>query len=223
VALVSAGVGLTPMISMLNAIVETGAEHAMGAHVRRLADENDFVHCYVRYSRPGPEETEGRDYDSEGHVDAALLERLLPAEGVDYYLCGPTPFLKSVFRGLLAGGVAEDRIHYEFFGPASALRKGDDAGIAKGDCVECSTEIEVTFKRSGVTGNWNPSFGTLLDMAEGMGLSPAYSCRSGICQTCICSIVGGEVEYVEEPLDPPDDDAVLICCSKPKTDVVIDA
>jgi ferredoxin-NADP reductase/MOSC domain-containing protein YiiM len=150
VALVSAGVGLTPMISMLNAIVETGAErpvwfvhgarngaeHAMGAHVRRLADENDFVHCYVRYSRPGPEETEGRDYDSEGHVDAALLERLLPAEGVDYYLCGPTPFLKSVFRGLLAGGVAEDRIHYEFFGPASALRKGDDAGIAKGDCVE---------------------------------------------------------------------------------------
>ncbi len=236
VALVSAGVGLTPMISMLNAIVETdakrpvwfvhgarnGAEHAMGAHVRRLADENEFVHAYIRYSRPDPEEIVGQDYDSEGHVDAALLERLLPEEGVDYYLCGPTPFLKSVFIGLLAGGVAEDRIHYEFFGPASALRVGDDASVANGDCVECSTEIEVTFKRSGVTGNWNPSFGTLLDMAEGMGLGPAYSCRSGICQTCICSIEDGEIEYVEEPLDPPDDDAVLICCSKPKTDVVID-
>lgn len=97
------------------------------------------------------------------------------------------------------------------------------AKTAGGDYVECATEIEVTFKRSGVTGNWNPSFGTLLDMAEELGLSPAYSCRSGICQTCICAIDSGEVEYVEEPLDPPDEDAVLICCSKPKTDVVIDA
>ena len=236
VALVSAGVGLTPMISMLNAIVETGAkrpvwfvhgarngaEHAMAAHVRRLATENDFVHCYFRYSGPDQQDMEGQDYDSQGHVDAALLERLLPDEGVDYYLCGPTPFLKSVFNGLLAGGVAEDRIHYEFFGPASALREGDVAGLAGGDCVECSSAIEVTFKRSGVTGNWNPSYGTLLDMAEGMGLSPPYSCRSGICQTCICSIEQGEVEYVEEPLDSPGDDAVLICCSRPKTDVVID-
>ena len=223
------------MISMLNAIVEAGAgrpvcfvhgtrnaaANAMSAHVRRLAEENEFVRTHIRYSNPGAEEMEGRDYDSEGHVDAALLERLLPNEDVDYYLCGPAPFMKSVFSGLLARGVAEDRIHYEFFGPASVLRDGEDA--AGGDYVECATEIEVTFKRSGVTGNWNPSFGTLLDMAEELGLSPAYSCRSGICQTCICAIDSGEVEFVEEPLDPPDEDAVLICCSKPKTDVVIDA
>ncbi|MDH3703409.1 MAG: MOSC domain-containing protein [Alphaproteobacteria bacterium] len=235
VALISAGVGLTPMISMLNAIVEAGAdrpvrfvhgarngaEHAMGAHVRRLAEENDSVHCHVRYSSPAPEDVIGQDYDDPGRVDAALLKRLCPAEDVDYYLCGPPPFLKSIFTGLLALGVAEDRIHYEFFGPAEAMR--DDAGGGAGDCVECSTEIEVTFKRSGVTGNWNPSFGTLLDMAESLGLSPPYSCRSGICQTCICPIAGGEVEYVEEPLDPPDDDAVLICCARPKTDIVIDA
>ena len=237
VALISAGVGLTPMISMLNTIVETGAdrtvrfvhgarngaEHAMGAHVRRLAEENDSVHCHVRYSSPAPEDVIGRDYDAKGRVDAALLKQLCPEDGVDYYLCGPPPFLKSIFTGLLALGVAEDRIHYEFFGPAEAMRNTDDAGGGAGDCVECSTEIEVTFKRSGVTGNWNPSFGTLLDMAEGMGLSPPYSCRSGICQTCICSIENGEVEYVEEPLDPPDDDAVLICCARPKSDIVIDA
>jgi ferredoxin len=194
----------------------------MGANVRRLAEENEFVHSHIRYSSPGPEEVEGRDFDSEGYVDAALLERLVPGEDVDYYLCAPPPFMKSMFRGLLGRGVAENRIHYEFFGPASLLREGEDAGVAGSDCTECSTEIEVTFKRSGVTANWNPSFGTLLDMAEGMGLSPAYSCRSGICQTCICAIEDGEVEYVEEPLDPPDQDAVLICCSKPKTDVVID-
>jgi ferredoxin-NADP reductase/MOSC domain-containing protein YiiM len=235
VALVSAGVGLTPMISILNAIVEAGTgrpvyfvhgtpnatAHAMRAHVRQLTEENEFVRTHIRYSNPGVDEMEGTDYDSEGHVDAALLERLLPDEDVDYYLCGPAPFMKSVFSGLLAYGVPEDHIHYEFFGPSSVLRDGEDA--AGRDDVENASEIEVTFKRSGVTSHWNPSFGTLLDMAEGLGLSPAYSCRSGICQTCICAIESGEIEYVEEPLDPPDEDAVLICCSKPKSDIVIDA
>ncbi len=77
--------------------------------------------------------------------------------------------------------------------------------------------------RSGLTAKWNPSFASILDMAEGLGLSPDYSCRSGICHTCVCALEDGEVEYVEEPLDPPDPGSVLICCSKPKTDLVVDA
>ena len=235
VALVSAGVGLTPMISMLNAIVEAGAErpawfihgarngaeHAMGAHVRRLAAENDFVHCHVRYSRPRDGDTIGQDYDSEGHLDAPLMVQLLPDEPVDYYLCGPTPFLKSVFNGLRDNGVAEERIHYEFFGPASALRE-DDVGGAQPTAAEPSAGFAVSFKRSGVSGTWDPAFGTLLDMAERLGLNPPYSCRSGICQTCLCSIESGEAEYLEEPLDPPDDGSVLICSAKPASDIVID-
>ena len=236
VALMSAGVGLTPMVSMLNAIAEAGsgrptwfihgarngAEHALGDHLRRLAGENDNIEVYIRYSDPRPENNEGRDYDSEGRIDAALFERLLPENGVDVYLCGPPPFMKSLFADLLAWGVPEDRIHYEFFGPASALHEGEEAKTGGGDCVECATDIEVTFARSGLTANWNPSFGTLLEMAEGLGLAPAYSCRSGICHTCLCDLEEGEVEYLEEPLDPPREGAVLICSSKPKTDVVID-
>ncbi|MEE8548572.1 MAG: MOSC domain-containing protein [Alphaproteobacteria bacterium] len=236
-ALVSAGVGLTPMVSMLNAIVEAGsrrptwfvhgarngAEHAMGAQVRRLARENDNVDVHVRYSRPGPDDMEGRDHDSEGHVDVALLKRLLPGNDVHFYLCGPTPFMRSLFNGLITWGVPEDRIHYEFFGPASALIERKGAKATGGDCVECATDIEVTFTRSGRTANWNPSFGTILDMAEGLGLNPPYSCRSGICHTCKCAIEYGEVEYVEEPLDPPEPGTALICCSKPKTNVSVDA
>ncbi len=68
-----------------------------------------------------------------------------------------------------------------------------------------------------------PTFASILDMAEGLGLSPDYSCRSGICHTCMCALKDGVVEYVEEPLDPPDRGSVLICCSKPKTDLVVDA
>ena len=236
VALISAGVGLTPMIAMLNAIVEAGSgrpvwfihgarngrEHAMGAHVRAVAGENDNVRAHISYSRPLPDDLEGRDHDGRGRVDGDLLKRLLPDNDLDFYLCGPTPFMKALYNGLLGWGVPEDRIHYEFFGPGSALTEGDGAEAAA-DCVECSAEIEVTFSRSGLTAKWNPSFASILDMAEGLGLSPDYSCRSGICHTCQCALKDGEVEYVEEPLDPPDPGSVLICCSKPKTDLVVDA
>jgi len=236
VALISAGVGLTPMISMLNAIVAAGSgrpvwfihgarngrEHAMAAHVRAVAGENDNVRAHIAYSRPLPDDVVGRDHDGRGRVDGDLLKRLLPDNDLDFYLCGPTPFMKALYNGLLGWGVPEDRIHYEFFGPGSALTEGDGAEAAA-ECVECSAEIEVTFSRSGLTAKWNPSFASILDMAEGLGLSPDYSCRSGICHTCVCALKDGEVEYVEEPLDPPDPGSVLICCAKPKTDLVVDA
>jgi ferredoxin-NADP reductase len=194
----------------------------MGAHVRAVAGENDNVRAHITYSRPLPDDVEGRDHDGRGRVDGDLLKRLLPDNDLDFYLCGPTPFMKALYNGLLGWGVPEGRIHYEFFGPGSALTEGDGAEAAA-DCVECSAEIEVTFSRSGLTAKWNPSFASILDMAEGLGLSPDYSCRSGICHTCVCALKDGEVEYVEEPLDPPDPGSVLICCSKPKTDLVVDA
>ena len=90
------------------------------------------------------------------------------------------------------------------------------------EAMDCSSEIEVEFSKSGVKTNWNPSFESILDLAEANGLSPDYSCRSGICHTCMCRLEDGEVEYVEEPLDPPDEGFVLICASKPKKNVVVD-
>ena len=105
------------------------------------------------------------------------------------------------------------------FGPASALAGRAQVSKPKriAAAVECCDETEVGFSKSGVQANWNPSFESLLDLAEANGLSPDYSCRSGICQTCICPLEEGEVDYVLEPLDPPDAGSVLICCSKPKT------
>ncbi|MFQ5930262.1 MAG: MOSC domain-containing protein [Acidobacteriota bacterium] len=237
VVLLSAGVGLTPLVSMLNAIVDAGSdrpiwfihgsrnsrEHAMGAHVRSVAKENSNVQIHIRYSRPLPEDTVGRDYDAEGYVDIELVKRLVPGKDLDFYLCGPTPFMKSLFNGVLAWGVSESRIHYEFFGPASALQERAKVAPAKraAEVSQCCEEIEVTFSQSGVRANWNPSCESILDLAEANGLSPDYSCRSGICHTCMCELQEGEVEYVLEPLEPPDPGLVLICCSKPKTDVVV--
>ncbi|MEE8074354.1 MAG: 2Fe-2S iron-sulfur cluster-binding protein, partial [Candidatus Binatia bacterium] len=239
VVLLSAGVGLTPMISMLNAIVESGSKrptwfihgsrnkrvHAMSENVRRVAAEHENVRAHIRYSEPLPEEKVGRDYDDKGHVNIELLKRLLPGKDLDFYLCGPAPFMKSMFNGLLDWGIHQVRIHYEFFGPASVLG-GDRAKVSTpkraAEATECCGEIEVAFSKSGVKANWNPSFESILDLAEANGLSPDYSCRSGICHTCICKIEEGEVEYVLEPLDPPDLGSVLICCSRPKTNIVVE-
>jgi len=237
--LLSAGVGLTPLISMTNAAVQRGSkrpvwfihgarngrEHAMGAHVRRLAQENENVHVHIRYSRPDPTDIEGRDYDSLGHIDIALLKQLLPFDDYEFYLCGPTPFMRALYCGLLSLGVSDSRIHYEFFGPGSLLT--EEAGPcgqapARTADQELAGGLQVTFAKSGVTATWEPKCETILDLAEHQGLSPDYSCRSGICHTCMCELVDGEVEYLEEPLDPPDPGSVLICCSRPKSSLVID-
>ena len=239
VVLLSGGVGLTPMISMLNTIVQGGArrpvwfihgtrggrDHAMGAQVRGLADAHENVHAHIRYSDPEPADVQGRDYDGEGRVDIALLKRVLPFDDYDFYLCGPPPFMKSLYCGLLSLDVSEARIHYEFFGPASVLKEdAKPLGPAEAPSadVELARGIQVTFARSGVSAAWDPACESILDLAERQGLSPDYSCRSGICHTCICTLVEGEVDYFEEPLDQPDPGSVLICCSKPKTNVVIE-
>ena len=239
IVLLSGGVGLTPMISMMNAIVRSGSrrpvwfihgarngrEHAMRQHVRMIAEQNDNFHAHIRYSDPDPDDVEGRDYDSPGRVDIELLKQLLPFDDYDFFLCGPPPFMKSLYCGLLSLSVSETRIHYEFFGPGSILQ--DDAEPAsQGETPPAEAElvggIQVTFARSGLTVGWDPACDSILDLAERRGLNPDYSCRSGICNTCISDLTEGEVEYLEEPLDEPDPGRVLICCAKPKTSLVIE-
>ncbi len=135
VVLLSGGVGLTPMIAMLNAIVQAGSsrptwfihatrngrEHALGDHVRRLAAEHDNVHAYVCYDEPDPEDAQGRDYDAPGRVTLELLQELLPDNDFDFYICGPTPFMRAHFNSLLDWDVPVGHTHYEFFGPESDL------------------------------------------------------------------------------------------------------
>ena len=236
VVLLSGGVGLTPMISMLNAIVESdskrpvwffhgtrdGREHAMGAHIRRVALENANVNVYVTYSQPQPEDLKGRDFDEQGYVTIDILKRILQPAAYDFYLCGPTPFMKSLYNGLLNWGVPEIRINYEFFGPASALKEGAEAATQPAVASKSSGDLQVSFAKAGLTADWDPSSESILDFAEAQGLRPPFSCRTGICHTCSSKLIQGEVEYVTEPLDMPDPGCVLLCVSKPKTNLILD-
>ena len=244
VVLLSGGVGLTPMVSMLNHIVSNGAkrpvwfvhgvrngdEHAFGAHVRGLAETHANVHAHIAYLEPGPGDVEGRDYDSAGVITMELLQSLVPGKDGDFYLCGPPPFMKALFNGLLDWGVAEGRIYYEFFGPATVLKEsgaGDKADRKSASTVPgpgaAADGPVVTFKRSGVTVNWDPEIETILELAEANGVTPDFSCRAGVCHTCMCALIEGEIEYVNDDAFLPDEEGqILICSSKPKTDITVD-
>ena len=125
--LVSAGVGVTPMVSMLHALAQTarptyfvhgardGAHHALRDEVRDVVAASANTRLHVAYSRPAEGDAPGRDYHSAGRVDAALLQSLLPRLDADYYLCGPAAFLADVSRGLSARGVPAERVHTESF------------------------------------------------------------------------------------------------------------
>ena len=236
VVLLSGGVGLTPMISMLNAIAESGKKrptwfvhgtqngihHAMCKHMRRVAAEKDNVTLHIRYSRPQPEDIKGRDYDSIGHVTVDLLRELSADKDMDFYLCGPPPFMKSLMKELRDWGVPENRIRFELFGPAALLQEGKRPIRLKKKPVSGEEAFEVVFSQSGVTAKWDGEYANLLDFAEDQGVFPDFSCRSGICHTCMYELLDGEVDYTLEPLDPPYPGHVLLCCTRPKSNLVID-
>lgn len=235
VALISAGVGLTPMISMLNAIVASGVErpvwfvhgarngreHAMGEHVRHLACDRDNVHVHVCYSRPTDSDRQGRDYDTVGQVDGAFLQRLLPHQDITFYLCGPGQFMEGLRDALLGWGVDMQRIRSEHFGDGSAPHDISAPGRSLTEPVG-ERPVQVHFKRSGVVAHWEPGTASLLDLAETQGLVPDSACRAGICQICTKRLVHGEVAYGPTPAVMPEPGFILPCCTRPISDVVVD-
>ena len=152
-----------------------------------------------------------------GHVDIDLLKALLPFDDYDFYLCGPAPFMREIYQGLSELGVRGGRIHYESFGPATVLKTG--SGLQRSTSREGpgAGPVLVRFESSDVELEWSPEKGTLLELAEAAGLSPEFSCRSGICGTCATRIKCGAVDYLEEPSAFHEDGQVLICCSTPRS------
>ncbi len=235
VVLISGGVGTTPMISMLEQLANDRAGcgcsrqvwfihaarnsevHAFGNYVQSLAKDWPCLRVHVRYSDPSDSDVEGKDYNSVGHVDIDLLKSLLPFDDYEFYFCGPPPFMESLYDGLKSLNVSDERIHYEFFGRGATLHKERPSGLESlAEQLGNRAPVPVQFARSGIEATWDPTKGSLLDLAESEGLQPAYSCRSGICQTCATKVVQGEVDYIEPPMVAPGEDTALICCSYPR-------
>ena len=232
VVLISAGVGITPMISMLEQLdgdretcgctrkvwfihgARNSAEQAFNDYVRGKAAAWPNLTTHFRFSRPAETDVEGRDYDSVGRVDVTLLKSLLPLDDYEFYVCGPGPFMESIFQDLKELNIADERIHYEYFGTGKALASSRPGQKVTMDLKDRSP-VPVQFARSGVEVTWDPTKGTLLDLAESQGLEAAYSCRSGVCQTCAVSVLAGSVEYTDPPAAPPPEGMALICSAYP--------
>ncbi len=227
--LISNGVGITPMISMAKACsrlnrdrpvwflhgARDGRYHAFRSEVAEIAQQNPNLNLHFAYSRPAPED-EGR-YHSAGYVDIALVQSLV-GQDAEFFLCGSPPFLRSLMEGLKAWGVPDSQVFFESFGQSmKAMSEKSSPSVV----LEGNAEAEITFAKSGKTVTWHEGDSNLLEFAEANDLNPDYSCRQGVCGTCMCKIREGEVEYLETPSAEIAEGSVLICISKPKTAKVV--
>jgi ferredoxin len=135
-----------------------------------------------------------------------------------FYLCGPTRWMRVLAAGLLTWGVAPERIHTEIFGSEPLEGAGRPPHPPAG---EPGSGPEVAFTSSGLTVRWDPAFGSLLELAEACDVPVRWSCRTGVCHSCECGLVDGDVSYLPDPLEPPEPGRALICCSRPGSDVAL--
>jgi ferredoxin-NADP reductase/MOSC domain-containing protein YiiM len=238
VVLLSAGVGATPVLSMLYALTAEAshrqvwwiygarnrADHPFAQESRSLLKQLSEGRSYIVYSRPAATDQAEVDFDFSGHVDVALLEKLGVSKQSDFYLCGPESFLQSMREGLGAWGVPAENVHMEIFGALGAITPGM-AQVAHTPHLPPGPPGPgpvVSFARSGITVPWDPKFGNLLELAEACDVPVRWSCRTGVCHTCMTGLIGGSITYQPEPLERPSSGNLLVCCSQPNTDVIVD-
>jgi ferredoxin-NADP reductase/MOSC domain-containing protein YiiM len=238
VVLISAGIGVTPLLAMLKAhaaredappllwihTTRHGGTHTLRAEVEKIVRDNPQFRSHVVYTAPRPEDRVGMDYDSAGRLTSEQLSRLLganyscrpfgreielPSRAGLFYICGPEEFERSVRGTLTELGVAATAIYSEGFGRVRA------------DPVSAVSRSEVRFRHAGITALWQNDGGlSLLELAEQQGLTPPSSCRTGTCLTCETPLTAGEVIYNPRPACEPTTGRVLICCARPASSML---
>jgi MOSC domain-containing protein YiiM/ferredoxin-NADP reductase len=239
VVLLSAGIGVTPVLAMLHALAaETSTreiwwlygtrnsrEHPFAGETRGLLKALAHHHSHICYSLPGPEDRQNVDFDTPERLNTRVLRELdLPCNG-DFYICGPSTFMSDLTTGLAALGVALDRIHTEMFGAGPSRTPGIAAAPRRPPHLPAGLAGSgplVSFARTGLNVRWGPAFRSLLELAEACDVPVRWGCRTGVCHACETGLVAGKIGYRPDPVDAPADGNVLICCSRPEGDVVID-
>jgi len=239
VVLISAGVGATPVMAMLHALAAQRTDRQTwwihGARNRRQ-------HCFreesahlleslppsrrlIAYSAPRAGDRAGRDFDLTGRLTGAVLNQAGVPADADFYICGPMAFMHDMAAALAARGAPPDRVRTETFGPRETYLPGMVNHTTRAPHQPPGppgTGPLVQFSRSNLAVHWDPTFGTLLDLAEACDVPAGFGCRTGVCHLCQTGLVSGEVSYQVEPLEPPSASQALLCCSHPRGDVALD-
>jgi ferredoxin-NADP reductase len=230
IVLVAGGIGITPMLSIVNSVLEggssrevwlffgirSGAEHIMKGHLDALHKAHANFHLHVCYSRPGDGDVLGVDYRHRGHADIELLRSTLKLARYQFYVCGPKPMMETLVPGLEDWGVTPSDIHYESFGPASLAKR-------EGPALPSAAVIRVTFGRSGKTVPWDSGTDSLLVLAEANGIAVESGCRAGSCGYCQTRLEAGEVAYSQTPDAELEPGHCLLCITTPKSDLTLAA
>jgi ferredoxin-NADP reductase len=244
VLLVSAGVGVTPVLAMLHQLAaarsprpvwwlhgaRNGAELPFAAEVRQLLAQLPEARSRICFSRPLPSDRRGIDYTDQGHLGAELIASLGVPRDADAYICGPQPFMRDMVLALTGSGLDAARVRTETFGTLAAVTPGVVAGAGAArpphppdHPAEGQQAATVSFARSGLTVPWHADGPSLLELAEACDVPVRWSCRTGVCHTCETALVSGVVAYAPEPVEAPAAGDVLLCCARPQGDVVLDA
>jgi ferredoxin-NADP reductase len=231
VLLVSAGVGVTPVLAMLHQLAAAPSprdiwwihtardshQDAFADEARELLSSLPRAHEHVFYTAPDTEPpppiVTGRP------TRAALADLGLPADA-SAYVCGPSGFMADLTTTLTALGVRPDRVHTELFGALPAI----NPGVTDVHRVHPhqppgppGAGPEITFVRSGLTVRWSDQDASLLDLADSCDVPTRFSCRTGVCHTCVTGVLSGRFSYAPEPLELPAEGTVLICCAQPES------
>jgi ferredoxin-NADP reductase len=228
VVLISAGIGITPVLAMLHALSAVGSGRDIWwLHTTRNRQTQAFATEVTRLFESLPHARQRVLYtQTDGRMDQRFIASLdLPTDAAAY-LCGPTQFMTDIRDALTTLGFDPAHIHSELFGALPAINPGVvDTGRHPPPHQPPGTPgtgPSITFSRSGLTVDWSKDYFSILDLAEACDVPTRFSCRSGVCHMCVTGLVAGETTYVQSPLEPPEQGTVLICSAAPTTDLVLD-
>jgi ferredoxin len=122
-------------------------------------------------------------------------------------------------------GVAPPQIFAEIFNGGESRTPGVVGATMRAPHLpsdDAGTGLLVSFARSGIAAHWSGAYQSILELAEACDVPVRWACRTGVCHNCESGLVSGAVAYDPQPLDAPADGNLLVCCSQPAGDVVVD-
>ena len=232
VVLLAGGIGITPLVSMIEYLIQQQSnrlillaygvnhsdDHVFKEQLAKISIQQANVHLLTCYSFPNPEDQQGVDFHVAGFVSVDLLRPVLPNNDCEFYLCGPPPFMNSIFTGLIEWGVEESKIRFEAFGPASI---GKASKLEQAPVV--TETVSVKFANADVIASWDGSSESLLELAELNQIEIDSGCRAGSCGTCSTELISGRIKYPENQKVNCEAGRCLVCIARPDGPVELGA
>jgi ferredoxin-NADP reductase/MOSC domain-containing protein YiiM/ferredoxin len=237
VLLISAGIGVTPVLAMLHQLAagqsqrdiwwlygaRGPSEHPFAAEADALLALLPHARTHIFYSAATPSER-SQAHAAAGRLTAESLAGLAIPAGASAYICGPASFMADMRDALTATGLGQTAIHTELFGALPSVNPGITGQVIRPPHQPPGPPGSgplVTFTRSGISVPFGADWRNVLDLADACDVPTRWSCRTGVCHTCVTALLSGDIAYAPDPLELPADGQVLICCARPVTDVVL--